>query len=255
MKLKALFRRRLGKPKSTSKKTKPNGGPKKPNGAGNTNGVANVAPPPASPAKGTPAKTGKSKTASPPPASPTSVAAAFPTTSKKSKPAVDDFDAKVFQRKDIEAARKAGPVDLDDDQDYGDADTTKGSKPEEEQHVPNLMESLAVALPPTKAADGGKAIEKKAPKKPKKIKGAAETNTDKQKDKPAAVDKKMGEEEEVRDYDTNVTRLFAYLHQRKWTRAVEHIITEEGRREASVWVARYQAKEEEKKNEKEEEDK
>ena len=251
MKLKAFFKRRQAKStsKDNNKKNKTNRGSKSA-GAG----VAPAAPP-ASPAKGTPAQTS-------PPASPTSVAAAM-TTSGKSKPgAVEDFDAKVFRKEEIEAARKAGPVDLDDDEDGDDAT----NKPEEE-YVSDLIESLAVALPETEMTGGASSTlapgseqakhdkGEKAPERTKKNKGTTEKNNKEQKDKPAAVDvndnangeeKEVGEgEEEIRDYNTNVTRLFAYLHQRKWTRAVEHSITEEGRREASIWVARYQEEEKE----------
>ena len=278
MKLKALFKKRLSRTsKDKNKANKTKGGSKN---TGACNGKDDVAPaaPPASPSKGAPAKT-------PPPASPTSVAAAMTTSSDKGKP-VQDFDAKVFRKEEIDAARKAGPVDLDGDLDDGDDAT---NKPEEE-YVSDLIESLAVALPETETAGGagsplpsseqkkpGKA-EKKASKKAKKAKkkGMAEKNKNEQKDdKSAAVDvndnvdgeekeeeeKKeketeeeeevREEEEEIRDYSTNVTRLFAYLHQRKWTRAVEHIVTEEGRREASIWVVRYQEEEKEEKTKEE----
>ena len=273
MKLKSFFKRKqrqskASKDKSKNCKTKGGSKEKKDNAS---NAKADVAPaaPPASPAKSTSAKT------SLPPASPTSVAAAM-TTSGKSKPeAVADFDAKVFRKEEIETARKAGPVDLDDDDDADDAVTTPNKT--EEEFVSDLIESLGVALPETKtAACAGSApnsekgkydkSKEKTPKKAKKKKGkdmkAGQT------DKPEAVhvdglvvndDDKAeaeAEEEEIRDYNTNVTRLFAYLHQRKWTRAVEHIITEGGRREASIWVGRYEEEEkEEQKNEQQQQQK
>lgn len=254
MKLKGFLKRRQQKTsKDKSKKNKTKRGSKKTDTCNGEVDVA-LAAPPASPAKDTP------KTS--PPASPTSVAAAM-TTSSKSKPgAVEDFDAKVFRKEEIDAARKAGPVDLDDDEDGDDAT----NKPEEE-YVSDLIESLAVALPQTKTTGGAGSTlpsseqmkhdkaEEKALKKAKKIKRTTGKSKKGQKDKPTAVDvndnddgeEKEEGEEEIRDYNTNVTRLFAYLHQRKWTRAVEHIITEEGRHEASIWVARYQEEEKEKK--------
>ena len=94
MKLKALFKKRLSRTsKDKNKANKTKGGSKN---TGACNGKDDVAPaaPPASPSKGAPAKT-------PPPASPTSVAAAMTTSSDKGKP-VQDFDAKVFRKEEVD---------------------------------------------------------------------------------------------------------------------------------------------------------